>query len=275
MRRKICIKKYKPTPLYIFMPLPRKKTTANPIGNVQIGVRMHHSHRYSTSVLTILGALTVLGPTVRAASIGVHSFHSHHHNIHASQSSLLPVLHEPVPSNVPSLSNSALIRLWEHNQFSPILRDPGIEKQLFAAVSAERSLNPSRFDRLHPVVGHLIRDPAYFNAVLNAYLTHTARFVRYHHQLLPFLRGGAMTMISPPPISTPIVQGTSPEQIVAPGMPRVNPIPEGINNGPGPTTPTTPTGPSSVPAPPSIVLMILGMSYVASRIRFRRPMAAH
>jgi hypothetical protein len=208
--------------------------------------------------------------------VGIHEFNAHHHQLHAEQSSGLPALHEPVPLHVPTLSDGALIRLWEHNQFSPILRDPGIEKQLFLAVSAERSLDPSRFDQLHPIIGHLISDPTYFNAVLQAYISHTARFVHYHHHLIPFLRGEtlAMTPTTTTTPSVPINQGVSPEQIVPPSTTPVSPVPGGENNGSGPST-GPPTGPAlpSVPAPPSIVLMILGMGYVASRLRSRRPVA--
>lgn len=218
-------------------------------------------------MLAITFGLAVCGPSVRGASLGIHHYQAHH--LQAAQSSFLPDLHEPLPASVPSLSNGALLKLWQHNQFSPILRDPGIEKQLCAAVTEARNLNPTRFDQNHAVLGRLIRDPNYFNTVLNAYLTHTARFVHYHHHLIPFLRGCAL-MMQTPTGSNP--QGTSPEQIVPPGTISPSPIPEGGNNGGGPTPPV---GPSPVPAPPSIVLMVLGMGYVAVRSRIRRrPLAS-
>src|SRR4051794_27594314 len=110
-------------------------------------VRMQHLSRSSCClvVMTVSG-LVVLGTPVRGASIG---------RLHAQQTSTsLPALHEPVPLHGPVLSNAAPLKLWQTNQFSPIFRDPKIEMQLCTAVSAARSVNPTRFDRNHPILGH-------------------------------------------------------------------------------------------------------------------------
>jgi hypothetical protein len=152
---------------------------------------------------------------------------------------LLPPLHAPVPDHIPVLSDARVLRLWHHNESSPLLRDPGIELQLALAVTAERADHPTRFDRVHPIVGRLIREPAYFAKLLAAYESHPARFTRYHHALVPLLRGlalGAMT-------TTPIV-------------------PPGGMTGPEMTTPESPT--PAVPGPTSAVLMALGMGLVGA-----------
>lgn len=156
---------------------------------------------------------------------------------------LLPPLHAPVPDHVPVLSDAQVLRLWNRNEFSPLLRDPGIELQLALAVTARRADHPARFDRNHPVIGRLIREPDYFARLLAAYESHPARFTRYHHALVPLLRGlvlGAMT--------------TTPD--VPPG------VPPGDMIGPVTMTPESPV--AAVPGPKSVVLMALGMFLVGA-----------
>jgi len=208
-----------------------------------------------------VGGLVVLGTPVRGASMGVD-------RLLAQQASVnLPALHQPVPSHVPVLSNSALIRLWKNNQFSPILRDPTIQMQLCAAVSAARSVNPTRFDRNQPVVGRLIRDPNFFKTVLAAYLSNPARFTQFHHRLVPFIRGCALMTETP---TTPPATGVGSGEVTSPGGgPIVSPIPQGETNGPPPVV-----LPQAVPAPPSILLLLFGMSFVATRLRGRRLLAS-
>jgi hypothetical protein len=206
--------------------------------------------RKSFAQIVIIGGIVISAHPAWGASIGAHG-HQANPQLQAEDSSL-PALHERVPTNVPTLSNQALVKLWEHNQFSPILRNSTIEIQLSSAVTAQRDLNPTRFDHLPPVVGHLISDPAYFNKLLAAYIAHPARFTLYHHQLVPLIRGIAMT----PPTST------SPP----PGDSGVGGTSVGDNNSPPPTGAQELT----VPGPPSLVLLAFGMSYMASRIRGRR-----
>src|SRR4051812_4822456 len=88
--------------------------------------------------LAILGGFAVLASSVQGSTFGFHEFLKQGH----TQSLNLPRLYEPAPSNVPHLSNGSLIRLWQNNQFSPILRDPGIQMQLCEAVTERRNLNP-------------------------------------------------------------------------------------------------------------------------------------
>jgi hypothetical protein len=208
--------------------------------------------------MTVSG-LVVLGTPVRGASIG---------RLHAQQTSTsLPALHEPVPLHVPVLSNAALLKLWQTNQFSPIFRDPKIEMQLCTAVSAARSVNPTRFDRNHPILGHLIRDPNFFKTVLAAYNSNPARFTQFHHRLIPFIRGCALMTETP---TTPPSTGVGSGEVTSPGGSTiVSPIPEGVTNGPPPVT-----LPEAVPAPPGIVLLLFGMSFVATRLRGRRLLAS-
>jgi hypothetical protein len=204
--------------------------------------------------IAILGGLAVLAaPSVRGGSIG------HHENPRLNaQDGALPSLHEHTPTNVPSLSNQALVNLWEHHQFSPILRNSSIEQQLYSAVTAQHDLNPTQFDHLHPTVGRLIEDPAYLNKLLAAYIAHPASFTHDHHQLVPILRGYGMT---PPPTST----STS----TPPATSEVGGISVQENTGP-PGTPPTTGAQELVPEPSSLVLMFLGMSLLASRIRLKR-----
>src|SRR3954469_20819578 len=102
-----------------------------------LGSRMRHFRWFSSLLLlTALGGLASPGPVALGASMGPNAFHKQQHAHQALAG--LPSLHEPAPLHVPVLSNAALIKLAHRNQFSPILRDPGIEKQLTAALTAAR-----------------------------------------------------------------------------------------------------------------------------------------
>jgi PEP-CTERM motif len=185
----------------------------------------------------------------KGSSVGFHEFLKHPH----SETIVLPKLYEPVPAHVPQLSNHALVKLWETNQFSPILRNAAIEKQLYEAVSDMRNVHTERFDSAHPTLGHMFRDPQFFLYALHLYNLDPARFVHYHHALIPVIRGYAMELMQKPPTS-----GVAPEQLVGPP-----PIPEGGTNGPPPQ-------PLTIPEPSSLVMMALGLGYVATRIYKRR-----
>jgi hypothetical protein len=236
------------------------------LGGCYTGVRMYSHHRASTLILVSLVGLLLPGPPVRGASIGARQYQAQQ----SGDATTLPPLHGRVPANVPSFTNQGLFKFWQKNEFSPILRDSGIQKQLFAAVSEARDLNPHRFDQKYGTLGRLLRDPSYFQKLLNAYNAHPSRFVFYHHRLIPFLRGGALSRLTPP--STP--PAISPETITNP--PDVNPAPQDENNGPEPNPPAEPDGPGPVvPEPASLVLMLIGMSCVAARFLVRRPLAAH
>lgn len=181
-------------------------------------------HRIATTIgLTILSAVA---PAARAGSLGP---------------SALPPLHRPAPVDVPTLGDPAVLSLWQHHESSPLLRDPGIEAQLAHAVIARRAVDPDRFDRVHPTIGKLIRNPAYLDRVLAGYESHPARFTSNHHHLVPLLRGLSL------------VEG---EQVTAPPVPGVPMGPE-VPPGPGPA--------SAVPGPPGLVLMGLGLVGVFAR----------
>jgi hypothetical protein len=218
-------------------------------------------HRILFPCLAIVGGLAAPVHPARGASIGAKGHHDHP-DLQA-QDVILPPLHEHVPTNVPSLSNQSLIKLWERNQFSPILRNSSIQMQLCAAVTAQHDLNPAKYDRLHPIVGRLIDNPNYFNKLLAAYLAHPARFTLNHHRLVPLIRGCAL-MMNQPPVTSPSSPGTSEVGGIS------------VSGNTSPPTPPPDSGAQvlSVPGPPSLVLMVLGMSYVASRIRGRRSPAA-
>jgi hypothetical protein len=210
--------------------------------------------------LAIFAVMASFATSAWGSSIGFHEYLKHRH----SEDLALPKLYEPVPAHVPQLSNSALVRLWETNQFSPILRDAAIERQLYEAVSQIRDANPARFDAEHPTLGHMLRDPQFFQYALSLYRLDTPRFVHYHHALIPVIRGYAMVLMQPPPPS-----GVAPEQIVPPpATPNTPSAPEGETNGPPPEA-------LSVPEPSSIVLMTIGLGYLATRMYTRRLVGRH
>src|SRR5262249_13620483 len=116
--------------------------------------------------------------------------------------------------------------------------------------------------------GRLLSDPTFFRYAMYLYNHNTARFVHYHHSLIPIIRGCAMMMMTP---TTPT--GTAPQTLVTP---QSAPPPAGETIiGPPPVIQTFgfPPGPPinlTVPAPPSVVLLALGMGGLASRLRRRR-----
>ncbi len=218
---------------------------------------MFHSRRAFCLSLAFLVTLASSATPVRGSSVGFHEYLKHSH----SQTIVLPRLYERVPSHVPELSNHALLKLWETNQFSPILRNPDIEKQIYQAVEAERNLNPKRFDAEHPSLGHILGDPKFFQYAMYLYNLDTRRFVHYHHAFVPVLRGMAMTEMMPPGSS-----GTAPEMIEGPGTSTPPGVPEGGGNGPSPPEMLT------IPEPSSIVLMALGIGFLVAQIYIRRPL---
>jgi hypothetical protein len=203
---------------------------------------MMNLHRLSVFSAIVILAWASDVTQARGSSIGFHDFLKHHEG----QTFGLPRLHEPLPKHVPHLSNDAVIRLWENNQYSPILRDPGIEKQLCEAVNERRNLNPARFDHYHPTLGRLLSDPQFFQYALYLYNTHTARFVHYHHHLIPIIRGCELMMMKPG-------MGTGGEEITVPP-----PAGEMIIPPPAGEMIVPPQG-ESIPTPPSVVLMALGI----------------
>ena len=238
----------------------------------------------------LLRALLVISATIVAtiessgtsngSSIAFHEWLKHDH----PDSLALPRLHEPVPLHVPDLSNRALIHLWEENQYAPTLRNAAIEVQLAHAVVEWRDQNPTRFDQFHPTLGRLISDPSFFQYALSLYRSHTARFVHYHHELIPVIRGYAM-MLQPQPRG--LLGETFPPP---PAMTLVSPQPSGLLSDTFPPPPaitlvspppggtvtvlSSPPGELSVPAPPSLLLMLIGLGYVMRRLRAGAPRRA-
>lgn len=198
------------------------------------------------AILASLGGLTMVGPPAGAASIG----------FHALQPAGLPPLHGHIPADVPEFTNRGLIRFWQAHEFSPILRNAAIEVQLCAAVTQARDANPGRFDANHPLIGRLLRDEGFFDRALRLYAAHPARFVRYHHHIIPLLRGCALMRQAPP--SPPAV---SPGEVTGPGASVGNPAPGEGSSGPGSV---------AVPAPSSILLMFFGVASMVARSRFGR-----
>jgi hypothetical protein len=172
--------------------------------------------------LALLGLLASV-PPLHGGSIGIAD---------------LPPLHGKAPARIPDLAGPALVRYWQGHEFAPALRDPGLEVRLAGALTAARDRDPARFDRLRPVVGHLLRDPAYLDRALHAYVSHQARFTHYHHHLIPVLRGLALD-----------TSDTS-EQSPAPVPPYVG----------SPSSPVEVPGPDAVPAPKSLLLLFLGLT---------------
>src|SRR4051794_6245571 len=180
---------------------------------------MNFNRGVSLSIVATLGGLLISAPPARCASVGLHQMAAH--GVH--ESAVLPPLYGHVPAHVPQFTNHSLVNFWLKNEFSPVLRDPAIQMQLCMAVSQVRDVNPTRFDRNHPILGRLFRDPAFFNKVLDAYISHPTRFVSYHHHLIPLLRGCARMVENPvpPPVMTPGGSENS-------GMTGMNPVPEDI-----------------------------------------------
>jgi uncharacterized membrane protein YgcG len=186
----------------------------------------------------------------------------------------------------PQISDSALINLWTHNQFAPVLRDPSIQLQLYEAVVSERSQNPGLFDRQHPVLGELISSPAYLQQVLHEQVEHPRMFAYYHHQLLPFLFGYERFVSLPTPPTGPQQVGPGSGSGGTPaGTPSGTSGGGDNGGGSGPGTPSggggsgpgTPTGgdggnppPAATPEPRSLVLMVLGVGCVAALLRHQR-----
>jgi hypothetical protein len=201
-----------------------------------------------------LGVLVTLASSAAPAlgsSLGFHEFLKQHQG----EAIVLPRLYEPLPAHVPELSDQALVKLWKTNQFSPILRDAAIEKQLYEAVSHIRDVNSARFDASRPTLGHMFRDPRFFQYALYLYNLDTPRFVHFHHQLVPILRGYALELLQKPQNSA-----IAPEHIVGLESLTVPPSPENDTNGPPPQALTI------IPEPSSFVLMAVGLGYVAARI---------
>lgn len=208
-----------------------------------------------SSLPAALAAFVLLGPPALASSAGFREFLVHR----PPDSFALPALHGPIPGHVPTFTNEGAIRFWEAHPQSNVLRNAAFEVQLCEAVTAKRDLDAGRFDRNHPVLGHILRDPAFLQYALHLYRTNPARFVHYHHNLIAVIRGCALMMASKP--------GTLPEVIPKPGTGSMNPLPEGVGNGPPPVTPSGPQPSAAVPAPPGIVLLVLGLGYVVRQVR--------
>jgi hypothetical protein len=169
--------------------------------------------------LALLGLLASV-PPLHGGSIGIAD---------------LPPLHGRAPAHVPDLVGPALVRYWQGHEFAPALRDPGLEVRLARALTVARDRDPAHFDRHRPVVGHLLRNPAYLDRALHAYVSHPARFTHYHHHLIPVLRGLALE--------------TSDESSP--------PVPPYVGS---PSSPVEVPGTASVPAPSGLLLLFLGLT---------------
>ncbi len=208
--------------------------------------------RVFTILTAILGGLAAPGAHALGAHQGIQAYQAHEQQRSAHQQ-----LHAQAAAQVPPISNAALLNLWAHDQYAPILRNPAIQLQLYQAVVAERSQDPTRFDQEHPILGHLIRDPDYLDSVLAAQVAHPRRFAHYHHPLLPFLFGYERFISQPQPS-----QGVAPLTLVAPAVSTpTNAVTQGISIG---------MGPIAIPEPSGIVLLVLGVSVVAARSGSRR-----
>jgi hypothetical protein len=208
-------------------------------------------------ILLVLAASTA---PAEGADLGFEHYLKHQHN----QTVILPRLYEPVPKHISAVSNEEVLHLW-NTTGSPILRDAEVEKQLYQAVVAWRNEDPAKFDRNHHTVGQLLSDRQFFDYAMYLYHLDTARFVHYHHHLVPFLRGMALTLMEKP------VQGQGTAPPTGEGeTPMVSPAPEGETDTP--TPPNSPTPPQTllVPEPSSIVPMALGIGILGAAIWARR-----
>jgi hypothetical protein len=218
-------------------------------------ITMHHSYRVFPFLSAVLGAFVLLGTPAFGSSAGFREYVAQQHAV----SFALPVLHGHIPVHVPTFTNEGAIRFWESHPNSEVLRNSAFEVQLCEAVTTKRNLDAGRFDHVHPVLGHILRDPQFLQYALHLYRSHPSRFVHYHHHLIAVLRGCAMMMEN--------TLGTLPEVVQNPITTPVNPAPENIGNGPVPVTPTGPQPMAAVPAPHSLVLLAIGLGCMMMRIR--------
>jgi len=209
--------------------------------------------------LALIGSWLVFSPTVQGSTRAFHEYLAHQH---AQETTTLPGLHEFIPAHVPTFTPEGAIRYWQTHDRSPYFRSPQFEVQLCEAVMERRDTNPANFDHYHPRLGRLLGNPQFFAYALHLYQTNPTRFTLYHHHWIPLIRGCALMMnMNTPPATGPLV--------ISPGTSNVTPVPGEVSNGPGPTG-SPPAGPeqnNSVPAPPGIVLMVIGAGYVATRLR--------
>jgi hypothetical protein len=224
---------------------------------------MSQLHRAACLHLGLIFALASSAMPALGSSIGFHEYLQRHH----SESLDLPRLHEAIPWRVPELSDQALIKLWETNQFSPILRNPKIEMQLYEAVSQWRESNPVWFDSAHRTLGHLLTDKSFFEYYLYLYKLNPGSFVHSHHFLVPFIRGYTMMLRQPHQNQS---TGTGPEQVFPPG-PASPPVPIPLDIIPILVPPQA----LSIPEPSSIVILVAGLGFVAARMYGRRRPGSH
>jgi hypothetical protein len=132
---------------------------------------------------------------------------------------------------------------------------------LYEQVVAERSENPHRFDRLHPILGELLTDRASFEYWLNRWQAHPARFEHYHPWFWRVIDGESRS--GGPPVTLP------------PVPPMISPAGESGNPpiGPGPLPPEPPppprppAAPVPVPEPGSLLVLLeaIGLVLLARR----------
>jgi hypothetical protein len=200
--------------------------------------------------------LIVLSPVAQGGTLGFKEWQKHEHPVRFE----LPRIHEPVPSHVPQLTNDEVLRLFHENRNMLMFRTNQIELQLGEALIAQRNIDPTQWDHRHPGLAKLVHNPELLQYAVWLYNTHQARFTHYHHPLIPVMRGWAMMMhtkkhpvpvtVSPPPIRE-----------VGSSTTMANPVPQPI---------TIVNIPQAVPAPPSVVLMVVGVGYVVRRWRRAR-----
>ena len=129
-------------------------------------------------------------------------------------------------------------------------------ERLYEKMVDERSHNPTRFDRLHPILGDVLTDRSSFEYWLNRWQAHPARFEHWHPLFWRILDGEALH--GGPPVISPLIPA------VLPGGD--SPAPPGPIGPPEPPGPPGPPGPVAVvPEPGSLrlVLVALGLILVA------------
>jgi hypothetical protein len=134
-------------------------------------------------------------------------------------------------------------------------------ERLYEKVVEQRSVDPARFDRLHPILGELLTDRSVFDYWLNRWQAHPARFERYHPWFWRVIDGESHLggpQGNPVPLLVPPA-GESGNPPSGPGrFPPEPPPPPSL-----PPTPPPPTAPPvSVPEPGSFLLILEAVGLV-------------
>ena len=130
-----------------------------------------------------------------------------------------------------------------HEDSSPLARREVLRNErLYDRMVDLRSANPTRFDRLHPILGGMLTKGSSFEYWHNRWQANPARFEHWHPLFWRIIDGESLA--GGPPGNPP-----SPISPLSPFIPPV--IPPAGQDGNPPVSPNTPTAPPTPPTPPA------------------------